>query len=267
MHKYTGRDLYVCRVSYALTDVIRTSTDSYSMFNIHHNITDNLASSVTSIVLSAMVATTLPFAAHAENFELNEAQTIIYATPHLQTLQTGNEITYEFVKASEIEEGFTDTIKLQVVKTHEDERKDVAINFMTGDRNVPYADFTKFRGNPIIMTILERDVSEMRRLTQGGMIYFRNRIRYALAGKAVVESVSIEVDGKKATAQQVTIKPYIGDPMIQRFPMFENKEYKLIISDEVPGGVYEVSTMVPKKDGKGANVTESLQYKSMTESS
>jgi hypothetical protein len=48
----------------------------------------------------------------------------------------------------------------------------------------------------------------------------------------------------------VLISPYLEDPNRPRFEKFARKEYRFVLSDAVPGGVYSIRTQV---GGEGAS--------------
>jgi hypothetical protein len=90
----------------------------------------------------------------------------------------------------------------------------------------------------------------MKRLTGGSTSYFRKRIRMALAQDAQVSTQSVTYRGKPVQAQMVRIQPYLHDPMHASFEKYVNKTYTFVLSQQVPGGLYELRTSL----GNGAAV-------------
>lgn len=101
----------------------------------------------------------------------------------------------------------------------------------------------------MLLGFLERDIAEMKRLTGGSTAYFRKRIRMALAEGAQVTSQTITYQGKSLPAQAVRIQPYLNDPMHARFEQYLHKTYTFVVSEQVPGGVYQLRSSLANEGG------------------
>ncbi len=200
----------------------------------------------------------------AESIELNAAQTLIYDTNHLEGLEKGTEIHYDYVKSSSFDDGFTDNATLRITEAHENHRKDLNLTFLSGDKEIVLGPFHGFRTNPVIMAVLERDVREMSRMIGGGALYFRNRIREEMARDPEIDTVNISHDGKKLNATRIEFKPFINDPMIDRFMEFKQKTYSIFLAKDVPGSLVRVDIIVPAATGDEPLISESLSLKSDT---
>ena len=66
-----------------------------------------------------------------------------------------------------------------------------------GERQVALPALNGAQGNPVLLGFLERDISEMKRMTGGSTSYFRKRIRIALAEAASVEPVTVSYGGRQ----------------------------------------------------------------------
>ena len=97
-----------------------------------------------------------------------------------------------------------------------------------------------FRGNPVLMYFLEHDVEDMNLMTGGAATYFRNRIRQAFVDRARLKPVEIERAGAKVPATEITLVPFKDDPNLAAFPGVADKRYRFLISDAVPGSIYEI---------------------------
>jgi hypothetical protein len=95
-----------------------------------------------------------------------------------------------------------------------------------------------------VLYFLERDIREMSRLTKGKANYFRKRIRMAIAESAQIKEVSLPYRGKNVAAREISVAPYLDDPLRTRFEKLANKQYVFTLSDAVPGGVYAVRTRI-----------------------
>ena len=100
-------------------------------------------------------------------------------------------------------------------------------------------------------------------MTGGSTSYFRKRIRLALAEAARVESVAVSYAGRQLTGRKIVIQPYLHDPMQEKMPKYLAKNYVFILSDEIPGSIYQIRSTVPggqqgdQKDGE-ALIEETL---------
>lgn len=179
-------------------------------------------------------------------FELTEAQKLLFDTDHLRSAPDGATLDYRFRRTGTLEPGFEDRVELTVTRADGEGRHDASVRFLTGSNAVSFEPLNGFRGNPLIMLFLERDVREMKRLTGGSDLYFRNRIRYAFAADSTtVTPAQVPWDGRQVDATEVTIHPYVKDALIDRFQAFERKEYRFVLSDAVPGGLYSITAATP----------------------
>jgi hypothetical protein len=89
----------------------------------------------------------------------------------------------------------------------------------------------------------------MQRLTKGQQNYFRKRIRMAVYQGATMSDVSIRYLGRSIAARQITVTPYVDDPLRARFQALAEKRYVFTLSDQVPGGVVGIRSQV---DGASA---------------
>lgn len=179
--------------------------------------------------------------------DLSAANRALFIEPHLDSIKEPAVLVYDFEKAGTLErdKGFVDTVEEEVIDVHPDGRKDLAFKFLNGANNVQFRDFFDQTRNPIFILFLERDVREMERLTKGNALYFRNRIKNALAGFAKMEDVTFDLDGDTHRGTAIRITPYADDPLNERYPRYANKIYEFILSDEVPGGIYKVTATTP----------------------
>jgi hypothetical protein len=111
------------------------------------------------------------------------------------------------------------------------------------------------QGNPAILYFLERDIREMQRLTGGKANYFRKRIRMAVYQGAQIVDVTLPYQGKQVAGRQITIAPYLDDPLKARFEKLAGKQYVFTLSEAVPGGVYAIRARI---EGESAGATPAL---------
>lgn len=192
------------------------------------------------VVLSASLAVPAPYAAGAQtgSVPVSQAETLLFETDHLAHVQTPAVLVYDFRKVSNVEPGFSDKVSLDLVSNHG--KTSATLHFLSGVHKHDIPAVESAHGNPVLLGFLERDIAEMHRLTGGAAAYFRKRIRMALAQGAEVSKQTITYQGKPLPAQSIRIQPYLDDPMRARFEPYVHKAYVFIVSQQVPGGVYQL---------------------------
>jgi hypothetical protein len=212
-----------------------------------------------ALAAAATLAVAMPTAHAAADNSLSPAQSALFDSNHLKNIPRPETIAYAFRHEEPNAAPVEDRIKLEIREVRDDGKKNVWVDFLSGDRHVDFEPAMGFNGNPLLMFVLDRDVAEMRRVTGGSTTYFRNRIREAFADRATVGQTTITVDGQDRPATRITLQPFLNDPMIDRFKEFREKSYDFILSDAVPGTLYRIATRVPAADGGTARM-ESVTY-------
>ena len=209
-------------------------------------------------IVAIVLTLSLGIAFAAEKY--SEAEVLLFETNHLKPIKQPETLHYAFKKNGTLEQGFEDTVKVRIEKVKPDGNKSVSTEYLTGDNNKEFATLDEAQGNPVVMFFLERDIHEMQRLTKGNWRYFQKRIRLALADEAEVRPITFLFNGKEAQGRQVKITPYSSDPQKARYEKFAGKTYVFALSDAVPGGVYQVRTVVPGASTDAALVEETLTF-------
>lgn len=212
-----------------------------------------------ALALLALILTPSPLRAD-DPPRLTPAQTAIFDSNHLHAIQAPVILEYDFRHAAPAE-SFTDKVAL-AVQPREDGKKDVRVDFLNGEHHMPFPPALGFNGNPVLMFFLEHDVAAMHRMTGGSTAYFRNRIRQAFADRAALGPTSIAFNGKKQSGTEVTLVPFRNDPYISRFEGLDKKSYRFVLSDSVPGTIYQISTTVPGDTGQ-PRIEDSLTFSGM----
>ena len=196
--------------------------------------------------------------------KLSTANQALYTTNHLKSITHSVRLNYGFKKTGTLENGFTDKIIVNVKRVLPSGRKDLEFTFLTGKNKVRFRPMQGFNGNPVFMLFLERDVREMQRMTGGNALYFRTRIRNAIAA-AETHPTTFTFRGKTYQGTEIRIQPYRDSDLISRFPQFSRKTYIFMLSKDIPGGFYQIRAMTPagKKDVELTD--ERLTFNSMTE--
>lgn len=179
---------------------------------------------------------------------VSPAETLLFETDHLARIKPPAVLVYEFRKVSNVEAGFSDKVQLDLASSKG--KTSATLHFLSGAHKQDIPALEDAHGNPVLLGFLERDIAEMKRLTGGSSAYFRKRIRMALAEGAQVSTQSIIYHGKSLAAQAVRIQPYLKDPLHARFEPYVHKAYTFIVSEQVPGGVYQVRTSLENAGGR-----------------
>jgi hypothetical protein len=187
-----------------------------------------------------------------EDFEFNQAEVKLWLTDHLVNIKKPTSLYYEFVKSGTLEEGFTDSVYLKILELNEDGTKNAALDFFTAERKqaVTPDNVTNIVGNPVLGIFMQGDVYEMGRLTEGHWRYFHKQLKVALREDAVIEPTTFSFNGKEYKGEKVFFSPYLEDPHRRDFEKYADKYYEFIFSDDIPGSLYQIKTVIPGKDEK-----------------
>jgi hypothetical protein len=169
---------------------------------------------------------------------ISPAETLLFETDHLARLHAPATLVYHFRKVSNVEPGWSDKVQLDVANAKG--KRSATLHFLSGKHKQDIPGLEEAHGNPVLLGFLEHDIAAMKRLTGGSTNYFRKRIRMALAEGAQVTPQSITWHGKAFQAQAVRIQPYLNDPLHARFETYIRKTYTFIVSEQVPGGLYQL---------------------------
>jgi len=198
-----------------------------------------------------------------EDFQFNEAEVKLWLTDHLANIKKPLSMYYEFIKSGSLEEGFSDSVYLKILELNEDGSKNAALDFFTADQKqaVRPDNVTNITGNPVLGVFLQGDVYEMGRLTGGHWKYFHKQIKVSLRENAVIEPTSFNFNGKEYKGEKILFSPYMNDPHRRDFEKFADKYYEFIFSDDIPGTLYQIKTVIPSKD---ENAKEALILETLT---
>jgi hypothetical protein len=195
------------------------------------------------LAASLALSTALAPAHAADPSEFSEAEKLVFVEHQLANVKVPTRLNYSFVKSGSLESGFEDAVLIDVIKVGAS-GSTVQSKFLSGKRNVKLPDIDGAQANPVILYFLEHDIREMERLTKGKSAYFRKRIRMTLVDEAVVRDTRITYNGNEVDAKEVSVSPYVTDPARSRYERYANKRYTFVLSNAVPGGVYQLRTVM-----------------------
>ena len=212
----------------------------------------------TAAVLILAATTVLTLSAPAQAAEApapadqtySVAETRLFMTDHLSKLSNrATVLQYRFTKSGSYEPGYEDKVTLEVAASDPKAQggRSVNLEFLSGEHKTELPALEGAKGNPVILGFLERDLREMKRITGGQPNYYRKRLRLAMVDTHELKPVMAKWGGKEVKAESMTLDPYKDDPARSRFGRFANKLYTFVLSDEVPGGVLSLKTVM--RDG------------------
>ncbi len=194
--------------------------------------------------------------AHAAENDLSAAEKALFMANQLGNVKPPATLRYSFRKAGSMEEGFVDSVAVTLGAQPDGQCCTASGQFLTGARQITLPELQAAQGNPVTLYFLERDIREMKRLTKGAENYFRKRIRMSVFQGAAVNPAKFGYRGRTVAGQEIVVTPYLDDPNRARFEKLAGKEYRFMLSDAVPGGVYGIRTQVGS--GATALITEEM---------
>jgi hypothetical protein len=198
------------------------------------------------LLASGLAWLNAPAALADDAVPLSEAETALFKTDHLKQVDRPETLEYKFQQSAPGGTGYTDRVTLTVKQVNEDGSKSIYPDFLTGPHHVEYSPVLHATGNPLLLCFLDREVSQLSAVTGGSKLYFQKRIRMGFVDKMTRQDVTITYDGKSVPAVAYTMTPFVGDEMISRFPDVAAKSYQFVLSDAVPGMIYQIKAMTPK---------------------
>ncbi len=204
-----------------------------------------------------------------EAAEFSEAERRLWMTDQLESVDGAMQIVYSFEKSGTLEPGFQDRVRFVIERLNDDGTKAASLEFFTGERNFPVPAVSSTTVNPVLKVYLQGDVYEMNRLTdpegtsRERWRYFQRRIKFALAESATVEPASFSFGDREWQGYRISFEPYRNDPKRNLFEKLADKRYTFVVSDELPGYVYRIETLVPAEDGGAPLIREVLQLQSI----
>ena len=189
-----------------------------------------------------------------EDFQFNAAEVLLWHADHLANIEEPVSLYYEFVKSGTFEEGFTDSVYLKILEINEDGSKNAMMEFFTAEKKqvVTPENVTNIKGNPTIGIYMQGDVYEMNRIANGHWRHFQKSIKISLRNDAVVEPTTFKFNGKVYKGEKVFFSPYLNDPHRRDFEKFADKYYEFIFSDEIPGSLYQITTIIHDRSKENA---------------
>lgn len=202
-----------------------------------------------------------PASLRADDRPLSPAQITLFESDHLRDIAAPVVLEYAFHHHGGPAGDFDDTVSAQIRTIRDDGRKDVWVEFLTGEHHVNFPPALGFNGNPLLMYFLEHDVVEMRETTGAPAQYFRKRVRDAFVDRAEMHPVDVTLDGRTQPGTEIVLAPFRDDGNLARFPTVADKTYRFILCDAVPGRLYRISTTVPAAGSAPGAFEEAMTFR------
>ena len=198
----------------------------------------------------------------AESPELTEVHKLLVAKDHLANLTTPTKIKYLFKKTGSVEPGFNDRVVMIVPEKDDKGVHNIKFDFFSSYNKEDIQSARYKTNNPIFHAFWEHDINLMTNLTKGSWIYFRKRITWAMSDpyKFKIMPGECVINEKKVEGQTVELTPYEEDYDSKNFKKYAKKKYYVTICEEVPGMIYEMSTIIPSEDSSKPLMKETLTF-------
>ena len=188
------------------------------------------------------LATSLGHAQPASVPDASPAERLLFLTPHLSALKPPLSLHYQFVRKEASSGGFTDDVALKLSAGGNGACCAVTGSFLSGERAFRVPEIGDATANPVLLYFLEHEIRQLQRATKGQAAHFQKRIRLALVDAASVAPTTVQWQGRDVPATAVRITPYVDDPYRVRFEREAAKAYTFVLSDAVPGQVFQIRT-------------------------
>tara|TARA_X000001036_G_scaffold278044_1_gene258284 strand:- start:4 stop:756 length:753 start_codon:yes stop_codon:yes gene_type:complete len=191
--------------------------------------------------------------------EMSSANVELFVQPHLESINEPSRLFYKFEKKSTREDSFIGNVVLNIVKIDDENRKYITFRYLKGRNKVRFPPQVGAKGNPIFMLFFERDARDMQRLTGGNALFFRSRIRHAIAATEI-KDIEIDFNGKSHPAIEIYFKPFLNTKLKNRISRYKSKEFKVILSKEIPGSIFRIEAFSKDSENPEDLVRETLVF-------
>lgn len=175
------------------------------------------------------------------------AQNMIFEHKHLSNVDQGTALGYRFNRivsnAQLLGEPFSDEVTVKVVGVRPTGEKDVDLQIYTGERARELQKIPNVTINPVFVVYFDLAVNTLTQLTGAKYGYLKTIFTHGFKDKSKIEPVKIDYKGKTLDAYRVTMLPYVGDPEATKLQGYEGAKFTMIVSDQVPGEVVQMTSV------------------------
>ena len=191
--------------------------------------------------------------------EMSSANISLFVDEHLIEINEPSRIFYKFEKSSTLEDSFIGNVVLNIVKIDEEENKYITFRYLKGRNKVRFPPQIGTKGNPVFMLFFERDSRDMQRLTGGNALFFRSRIRHAIAATEE-KNIEINFNGQKFSGKEIIFRPFENTKLKNRVTRYKNKMFKVLLSKSIPGHIFKIESFTKDSENQNDIVKETLIY-------
>ena len=200
---------------------------------------------------------------------VSEANQLLFGTDHLESITEPVRLVYDFKRTGILGKSFDDEVFVNIKKVLPSGRKNISFRFLTGKNKIRFPSANGVKLNFVFQAFLENDVRQMQRQTGGNALFFRNRIRHALAAAAQVVDATFDFDGETHEGKNIIVKPFSkksvaivsgSEKLYSRFSKYAGKTYIFTMSDRIPGGFFQISAVTPSDDENQPLTSEVLTF-------
>lgn len=179
--------------------------------------------------------------------KLTKAETLLFETPHLVNVSPGQTLHYSFQRISRLGDGYKDHVSLKVDAGETRDVRNVSFEFFTGERRRPYPPLSYVTANPLLTIYFNRDAWGLagRIKAKGVANYLRNRILDALGDEFEISSATCRYQDRDVEGKTLQFQPFAKDKNRHHLVHYSAMRYEITISDELPGGLCQIKSIVP----------------------
>jgi hypothetical protein len=175
----------------------------------------------------------------------SEAEKLLFLQTHLSNIEPPRTLRYRYVLEGGTESRIVDQATLVLTRGPDGRCCAARADYLSGERALRLPEIPDARSNPVLLYFLEHQVRQLQARTRGAAAHFRRRARLALADAATVTTGTVRWNNADVPARTVRIAPYLDDPYRDRFAAESRTEYAFVVSDAVPGVIYQMRATVP----------------------
>jgi hypothetical protein len=175
------------------------------------------------------------------------ALNVIFEHKHLSNVDQGTALGYRFNRIVSnpelLGQPFSDEITMKVVGIKPTGEKDVDLQIYTGERARELQKIPSVTINPMFVVYFDMSVSTLKQLTGAKYGYLKATFSDGFKDKAKIEPVKLDYKGKTIDGYRITMAPYAGDPQAAKMQGYDVSKFTLIVSNEVPGEVVQLTSV------------------------
>ena len=189
---------------------------------------------------------------------------LLFEKQHIKPLAAGNALNYRFLRevsnTKAANPSFNDDISLELVAENSDKAKLLELKVFTGDRARPVFKSPGMTVNLILTWYLDRCMATFMSVAGGSKNYIKGRFIEAMQKNAKLEKTKVDYEGKQVDGYKITLIPYAKDKSASRMRGYENSTFEFIVSDQVPGHFYQMTSNYFSKGQGTLRIKEQLKF-------